>query len=83
MKGHIQTQSMPHSVRITLHFDDDGMWWVESPDVEHCYSQGKTQQEAVENMKAALQTHFGVGDITGTKGSFELKGEVELSLITG
>lgn len=81
MNGHIQTQSMPQSVRVVLHFGDDGIWWVESPDVKGCYSQGDTQQEAVENMKEALQTHFASSAGSRSKKNFELRGEVELSLV--
>ncbi|HEY3139410.1 MAG TPA: type II toxin-antitoxin system HicB family antitoxin [Blastocatellia bacterium] len=39
---------------ITLDRDEDGVWIAECPSIPGCVSQGKTKQEAVENVKDAI-----------------------------
>ena len=39
---------------ITLDRDEDGVWISECPSIPGCVSQGKTKQEAVENIKDAI-----------------------------
>jgi len=39
---------------ITLDRDEDGVWISECPSIPGCVSQGKTKQEAVENIKEAI-----------------------------
>lgn len=39
---------------ITLDRDEDGVWIAECPSIPGCVSQGKTKQEAVENIKDAI-----------------------------
>ena len=39
---------------ITLDRDEDGVWISECPSIPGCVSQGKTNQEAVENIKDAI-----------------------------
>jgi predicted RNase H-like HicB family nuclease len=39
---------------ITLDRDEDGVWISECPSIPGCVSQGKTKQEAVENIKKAI-----------------------------
>ena len=39
---------------VTLNRDEDGVWVAECPAVPGCVSQGKTQQEAVDNVKEAI-----------------------------
>src|SRR5918911_485847 len=39
---------------ITLDRDEDGIWVAECPSIPGCVSQGKTKQEAVENVKDAI-----------------------------
>jgi len=40
---------------ITLDRDEDGMWVVECPTIPGCVSQGKNEEEALENIKEAIQ----------------------------
>jgi predicted RNase H-like HicB family nuclease len=39
---------------ITLDRDEDGLWISECPSIPGCVSQGKTKEEAVENIKDAI-----------------------------
>jgi len=39
---------------ITLGRDEDGVWISECPSIPGCVSQGKTKEEAVENIKDAI-----------------------------
>ncbi len=40
---------------VTIDRDEDGMFVVECPSIPGCVSQGKTEQEAVENIKDAIK----------------------------
>jgi predicted RNase H-like HicB family nuclease len=40
---------------ITLDRDEDGMIVVECPSIPGCVSQGKTENEAIENIKDAIK----------------------------
>jgi predicted RNase H-like HicB family nuclease len=40
---------------ITLEQDEDGFWVVECPAIPGCVGQGATQDEAVENIRAAIR----------------------------
>ncbi len=40
---------------ITIERDEDGMLVVECPAIPGCISQGKTEQEAVENIRDAIK----------------------------
>jgi len=40
---------------VVLDRDEDGMWIVECPSIPGCISQGKTKQEALKNIKEAIQ----------------------------
>ncbi len=40
---------------ITLDRDEDGVWVVECPSIPGCISQGKTREEAIENIQEAIQ----------------------------
>jgi predicted RNase H-like HicB family nuclease len=40
---------------ITLDRDEDGMWVVECPAIPGCVSQGKTREEALQNIQEAIQ----------------------------
>jgi predicted RNase H-like HicB family nuclease len=40
---------------LALHRDEDGVWIVECPAISGCVSQGKTKEEALENIKDALE----------------------------
>lgn len=39
---------------ITLERDEDGVWVAECPAVPGCVSQGRTRDEAVSNVQAAI-----------------------------
>lgn len=39
---------------ITIDRDEDGVWISECPSIPGCVSQGKTKEEAVENIKDAI-----------------------------
>ena len=40
---------------VTIERDEDGVWIVECPVIPGCVSQGTTRQEALENIKEAIQ----------------------------
>jgi len=40
---------------ITIDRDEDGVWIAECPSIPGCVSQGTTKDEAVENIKEAIQ----------------------------
>ena len=40
---------------VTLDRDEDGAWVVECPSIPGCVSQGKTKQEAMKNIKEAIE----------------------------
>lgn len=40
---------------ITLDRDEDGAWVVECPSIPGCISQGKTREEAIQNIQEAIQ----------------------------
>jgi predicted RNase H-like HicB family nuclease len=39
---------------VTIDRDEDGVWIVECPSIPGCVSQGKTKEEALENIKEAI-----------------------------
>ncbi len=39
---------------VTLERDEDAVWVVECPSIPGCVSQGKTQEEALANIKEAI-----------------------------
>lgn len=39
---------------VTVDRDEDGVWVVECPAIPGCVSQGRTKQEALENIKDAI-----------------------------
>lgn len=40
---------------VVVHKAEEGGYWVEVPALPGCYSQGETAQEALENVKEAIQ----------------------------
>ena len=40
---------------VTLNRDEDGVWVAECPSIPGCVSQGKNREEALENVKEAIQ----------------------------
>jgi predicted RNase H-like HicB family nuclease len=39
---------------VTIDRDEDGVWIVECPSIPGCVSQGKTKDEALDNIKEAI-----------------------------
>jgi len=50
---------------VTIDRDEDGMWVVERPSIPGCVSQGKTKEEALENIKDAIRECLMVRDEKG------------------
>ena len=42
-------------LNVTVDTDEDGVWIVECPSIPGCVSQGKTKDEALENVKDAIR----------------------------
>ncbi len=40
---------------VTIDRDEDGVWVVECPSIPGCISQGKTKDEAINNVKDAIK----------------------------
>lgn len=40
---------------VTVDRDEDGMFIIECPSIPGCVSQGKTEQEAIKNIKDAIK----------------------------
>jgi antitoxin HicB len=43
---------------VVLHPDDDGGYWVEVPSLPGCISEGDTRDEALENIKDAIEGYI-------------------------
>ncbi len=41
---------------VTVDRDEDGIWVAECPSIPGCVSQGKTKDEALENIKEAIKS---------------------------
>ena len=50
---------------VTIDRDDDGVWVVECPSIPGCVSQGKTKDEALENVKDAISACLAVRSARG------------------
>lgn len=55
-----KVHELPTKIHVAIHRDEDGLFWAESPDVPYCYTQGKTLDETIFNMKDAIFTHFAI-----------------------
>ena len=44
--------------RVIIEQDEDGMFVVEVPSLPGCISQGKTREEALENIKEAVELYL-------------------------
>jgi len=40
---------------VTLERDEDGYWVIEYPSIPGCVSQGKTREEALQNIQEAIR----------------------------
>lgn len=45
---------------VILYTDEDGYWVAECPSLPGCHSQGKTREEAIENIKEAIELYIEV-----------------------
>ena len=45
--------------QVVLYPGDDGYWVVECPSLPGCISQGGTRQEAIANIKEAIEAYVG------------------------
>ena len=45
--------------QVVLYPGDDGYWVVECPSLPGCISQGGTKQEAIANIKEAIEAYVG------------------------
>jgi predicted RNase H-like HicB family nuclease len=46
--------------QVVLYPDEDGVWVVEVPSLPGCISQGKTREEAIANIRKAIDLHIEV-----------------------
>jgi predicted RNase H-like HicB family nuclease len=45
-------------IKVRLERDEDGVWVVTCPSLPGCVSQGKSQEEALKNIKEAVKLHI-------------------------
>ncbi|HEX5760889.1 MAG TPA: type II toxin-antitoxin system HicB family antitoxin [Thermoanaerobaculia bacterium] len=64
-------------ILVTLERDEDGTWVVECPSVPCCVSQGRTRDEALENIQQAIALCLEVRTEQGLPLSLETE-EVEI-----
>jgi len=55
IKVTIKTKGAEMIFNVTIDRDEDGVFVVECPSIPGCVSQGKTKEEAVENIKDAIK----------------------------
>jgi predicted RNase H-like HicB family nuclease len=63
---------------VTVDRDEDGVWIVECPSIPGCVSQGKTKEEALENVKDAIKLCLQVRSEKGLPLTIETK-QVEVA----
>ncbi|MGC2235472.1 MAG: type II toxin-antitoxin system HicB family antitoxin [Pyrinomonadaceae bacterium] len=64
---------------VSLEVDEDGVWIVECPSIPGCVSQGNTKDEALENIKEAIQLCLEVNVEGGHTPVFEIR-QVEFAV---
>ncbi len=45
--------------QVIIYPGEDGYWVAQCPSLPACISQGKTREEAIENIKEAIQLYLG------------------------
>ena len=65
--------------KVTLDRDEDGVWVVECPAIPGCVSQGMTRDEAMDNIREAIQMCLEVRAEQGLPLTVETR-EVEVAL---
>ena len=63
---------------VTIDRDEDGVFVVECPSIPGCVSQGKTKEEALENIKDAITLCLQVRSEKGTPLTIETR-QVEVA----
>lgn len=63
---------------VTLEKDEDGYWVVECPSLPGCVSQGKSRQEALENIREAIVGWLEVEAETRQREAVQAHQDVEL-----
>ncbi len=51
------SSTMASKRQVLLHKDEEGWWIAEVPSLPGCASQGKTRDEALRNVKEAIECH--------------------------
>jgi predicted RNase H-like HicB family nuclease len=64
---------------VTMERDEDGMIVIECPSIPGCISQGKTEEEAIENIKDAIKQCLEVRSERGMPLTVSMR-EVEVSV---
>jgi len=64
---------------VVIERDEDGMYIVECPSVPGCVSQGKTEEEAIENVKEAIKACLEVRAEQGMPLTINVK-EIEIAI---
>jgi len=64
---------------VVVERDEDGMYIVECPSVPGCVSQGKTEEEAIENIKEAIKACLEVRAEQGMPLTINVK-EIEIAI---
>lgn len=49
------TQHIVNQFPVIVHEDESGGFWVECPVLDGCYSQGKTIDKALQNIREAIE----------------------------
>lgn len=63
---------------VTIDRDEDGVWIVECPSIPGCVSQGKSKDEALDNIKDAIKVCLQVRGEQGLPLTIETK-QVEVA----
>jgi predicted RNase H-like HicB family nuclease len=64
---------------VTIDRDEDGMFIIECPSIPGCVSQGKTEKEAIENIKDAIKQCLEVRAQRGMPLTVSMR-EIEVSI---
>lgn len=63
---------------VTVNGDEDAVWVIECPSIPGCVSQGKTKEEALENIRDAIKLCWEVRSEKGLPLPIETK-QVEIA----
>lgn len=74
--------NIPRQVRVRIHQEKDGRFWAEAVDLSRCYTQGRTMDEALQNMKDAIFTYYEVPQEHADPSLLRYEGEMVGALVT-